>query len=126
MPIEYSLAHGGSVIHVKVSGRVTTADMMAYLNALEADPEVQSDHISLFDGREVKEMALDDDHFQKIAEKEQGCPHKLIARKLAFVVSDIESFKLSVRWIQRAEAFKESTMVFNDLESAKIWLGLRR
>ena len=105
---------------------MTTLDMLWYLDALESDPDLGPSHITLFDSRTVTRMDFDEDHFQKIAEKEQTCPEKIIASKLAFVVSDIESFKSSVRWIQQAEGFKESTMVFNDLESAKFWLGIRR
>jgi hypothetical protein len=126
MPIEYTLSHEGSVVFVWASGRVTTREMLDYLDALEADPDLGTTHITLFDARKVTEMDFDTDHFRKIAEKEQSCPHKMVARKLAFVVSDIESFKSSVRWIQQAEVFKESTMVFHDPVSAKIWLGIRK
>ena len=126
MPIEYTLSRGGTVVRTKAWGVVTTLDMLGYLDALEADPDLGPDHITLFDSRAVTRMDFDEDHFKMIADKEQSCPDKMAARKLAFVVSDIESFKSSVRWIQQAEAIKENTMVFNDLESAKIWLGIKR
>jgi len=126
MPIEYALNGDGSVVMAKASGRVTTAEMLAYLDALEADPGLGPIHSTIFDARGVSEMAFDGDHFERIARRERRNPGKLMAKKLAFVVGDIDAFKASVKWIRHAESFKESTMVFHDLLSARTWLGIRR
>jgi len=122
MPVAYTLKEGGALIHVEVSGHVTSQDFYEYLERILNDPGVRSGHSTLFDGRTLVGIELDADHNERVLAMEKAHPHKLVARRVAYVVRNREALIQAMRYESVSHEVEERTGVFTELLQATMWL----
>ncbi len=122
MPITYTLKHDGNYVHAVIAGVLTSAEVLAYLDSLEADPGLEVNHVTLFDARRAEGEDLVEDHYERVLERERRNPGKLVARYLAVVVSRNEDLISALRYEDQASSRRERIMVFTDYNEAVLWL----
>ncbi len=126
MPIEYTLSDVGSFVHVKVTGSLTTNTLIDYLENLGSNPQLNRDHVTLFDATEITigDISIQDRDFDATIILSKIKPSNLVARKLAIVIGDNRLLPFAQGYQVRSHAMGETTKIFFDLTEARAWLAL--
>lgn len=124
MPLEYNVSNDGSFVHVTGSLSVTLDDILEYLDALEKDERISGKHTTLFDVRAAQEVIMTEPEVEQVAIRIQTNLRRLAATRIALVVPNRESFELARYFEELVKSFDENAIVFNDIQTAKTWLGV--
>ena len=123
MPLEYSVEQEGTFVQAAATGKLTSDEILAYEDQLAEDSRIQSGFRELFDVSDITESEVQDEHLPMIAERVARNPKRTKSAKLAIVARRPESFDRARRYERFASLHRQNVVVFNDIATARIWLG---
>jgi len=124
MSITYTVLPSQAAVLVKAEGVVDLRQFIDHLAAMIDDPAVPADHVTLIDASRTTELRLTEEDIVAISTFTAGHPDRIIARKLAIVTCKSSDSDLAYRYEQLASHFREKTIVFFNIDAARLWLGL--
>ena len=124
MPVEYTIYENEHYVYAKAIGVLTPEDIVDYVNKLHQEPALKSGFKELFDVRYISKSEVTIESFQKIIKEAIADNKRNYMNRLAIVVSAIDSFDRAKHYEKSLPADKETVIVFNMLDTAKIWLGM--
>jgi len=123
MPIEYTVSSDGMFVHAIGSGVVTVDEVRRYMHDIAHDDCVKPGFRELFDAREITESRIVPESFVDIHKLVLADPKRKRGNKMAIVVGSSSSFHNAKRYERLAMSNSQNVIVFNDVRTAKIWLG---
>jgi hypothetical protein len=123
MPIEYTVGSDGMFVHAVASGAVTLDDVHRYMHDVAHDEHVRPGFSELFDGCEITESDVVPESFVYICELVLADPKRKRGNKVAIVVRKSSSFHNAQQYERLVRSEAQNVIVFNDVRTAKIWLG---
>lgn len=123
MPIKYTVGSDGMVVHAVVSGVVTVDEVHQYMHDIAQDDRVKPGFRELFDACEITESRIVPESFVDIHKLVLSDPKRKRGNKMAIVVGSSSSFHNAKRYERLATSNSQNVIVFNDVHTAKIWLG---
>jgi len=124
MPIEYIVFENEHYVYAKATGTLTPQEIVNYVNNLNREPNLKSGFKELFDVRFIAKSEVTMESFQNIIKKAIADKKRNQMNRLAIVVSKVESFDRAKHYEKSVSSDKETVIVFNMLDTAKIWLGV--
>ena len=123
MPIEYTASSDGMIVHVVASGAVTLDEVRQYMHGVAHDDRVRPGFSELFDGCQIAEGQVGPESFVAIQQLVLADPKRKPGSKVAIVVGKSLSFDKAKQYERLAGSSAQNVIVFNDMHTAKIWLG---
>ena len=123
MPIKYTVGSEGMFVHAVGSGAVTLDEVRQYMHDIAHDDRVKPGFSELFDGCRITESLIAPESFIDIHELVLADPKRKRGNKVAVVVGRTSSFYNAERYERLASSNSQNVIVFNDVHTAKIWLG---
>lgn len=124
MPIEYKIYEDEHYVYAKATGTLTPEEIINYVNKLHREPNLEPGFKELFDVRYVSKSEVTIESFQRIIKKAMLDNKRNQMNRLAIVVSKVDSFDRAKHYEKSVSSDKETVIVFNMLDTAKIWLGV--
>ena len=124
MPIEYKIYENEHYVYAKATGTLTPQEIVDYVNRLNRESALKPGYKELFDVRYVSKSEVTMESFQKIIKKAILDNKRNQMNRLAIVVSKVDSFDRAKHYEKSVPSDKETVIVFNMLDTAKIWLGV--
>lgn len=124
MPIEYTIYENDDYVYANATGILTPEDIIDYVNKLHQEPSLKSGFKELFDVRHITKSEVTIESFQKIIKQAIADNKRNQMNRLAIVVSAVDSFDRAKHYEKSVPPDKETVIVFNMLDTAKIWLGV--
>ena len=124
MAITYTVNPSGTFVYATATGELFLADIEEYFQKLVKDDRIVDDYRHLFDVRPINSSEMNLAAFQKLRQVITQHPQRRRLRQLAIVVSTDASFENARLYERLAEAEQEQVIVFNTVQTAKIWLGV--
>jgi hypothetical protein len=125
MPITYLIDQEGTYVHATASGVLTTDEVCQYEAQVEADEAVKPGFRELMDVRWITGAEIDKEGFGRIAQAVRAGRKRGIGSKLAIVAQQSDSFDRA-RYYERLAYDIHNVIVFNSLEVAEVWLGVKK
>lgn len=124
MPIEYRIYEDDHYVYAKATGTLTPQEIVDYVNMLHLEPNLKPGFKELFDVRYISKSEVTIESFQKIIKQAMMDKKRNQMNRLAIVVSKVDSFDRAKHYEKSVSSEKETVIVFNMLDTAKIWLGV--
>ena len=124
MPVRYTVGSGGLFVHAVAHGVLTSDDIRQYINDISQDDRVRPGFREIFDVCAIKESQVIPEVFGDIHKLILNDPKRKRGSKLAIVVSTNSSFNNAQRYERSVMPDVQHVIVFNDVHTAKIWLGV--
>ena len=124
MPVNYKIFENGDYVYARATGVLTLETIIAHERKIKQDSKIQIGFKELFDVREIAKSELTKEGLQKIIQEIISGGENIQRSKLAIVVSSGESFDRAKYFEKAVPLARENVIVFNMLETAKIWLGV--
>ena len=124
MAVEYTVYENEHYVYAKGTGVLTPEDIIDYVNKIHNEPTLQSGYKELFDVRFISKSEITIENFQKIISEAILDNKRDFRNQLAIVVSTSDSFDRAKHYKKSIPDDKETVIVFNMLDTAKIWLGV--
>lgn len=124
MSVEYQIYDNGKYIYAKATGTLTTKDIIDYIQEIKSNSEIKEGYKELFDVRFITESKVTIENFPDIIKEAAKDEKRIYRNNLAIVVSKPDSFDKAKYFEQKAPTEKQNVIVFNTLNTAKIWLGV--
>ena len=126
MAIEYIVYPKENYVYSKVSDNLTLSDIIEYDNQLQKEPELKPGYKELFDARFISGSELTQKTLKQIISKVISDKKRSYSNKLAIVVSSSNSFDRAKYYEESLPSDKETVIVFNSIDVAKIWLNVNK
>ena len=123
MPIEYTVSSDGVIVHAVASGAVTLDEVRRYMHDVARDERIRPGFSELFDGCQITEGRVGPESFAEIQELVLADPKRKPGSRVAIVVGKRPSFDKAKQYERLAGSTAQNVIVFNDMHTAKIWLG---
>jgi len=123
MPVHYTLRDQGGFVHIRATGRFTSAEIQICLSRLATDPNLKTDHVTLFDTTGAESEAIDDEEFGEALRLEGQSKERLVAKKWAILVKDRRFVRHALAYQRASVAMGQPTEVFASLVEATHWLS---
>jgi hypothetical protein len=107
------------------TGEITPEEIHEYIREVAQDERVKPGFRELFDVRHISRSQVTPESFTHIRQLAKDNPKRLPGTRLAIVVSSGNSFDKARKYEALASPDLENVIVFNDLQTAEIWLGVR-
>ena len=124
MPIEYTLERKGTLVLANATGVLTVECFLSMQERMKADAGLHSPHSTLLDVRSATEIRIPEDGLNTIAANLSAGPRRLGAERLAIVATQEQVFALGRKYGELAKAVRENVIVFCQMTTARIWLGI--
>ena len=124
MSLSYQILLEGRLVLAKAADRLSVDDIGKYLRGLAGDPILKNPHDTVFDLREMETLDIKMSDLAQIVEQVQVMPDKLGARRFAIVTHEPDVFEKGRQWHHLTAVFQRETVVFSDMMTAKVWLGI--
>jgi hypothetical protein len=124
MPIEYKIYEDEHYVYAKATGTLTPQEIIDYVNELHHDPNLEPGFKELFDVRFISKSEVTIESFKDIFKKAIADKKRNQMNRLAIVVSKVDSYDRAKYYEKSVSSDKETVIVFNMLDTAKIWLGV--
>ena len=122
-PIEYTIHPESGLLYVWAEGHLRSSDILAYLQAVEADPDFEAGLRVLTDLRRVDHYDLDPDDIRTVAAANAGLHESLPpGRRLALVSPKDAVYGLLRMFQALSEGQNLNVQVFRTIEEAVEWL----
>ncbi|MBI4719659.1 MAG: hypothetical protein HY770_00150 [Chitinivibrionia bacterium] len=120
MPIKYDVFRGGHFIHAIATGVLAPDECIEFEVAHATDERIASPLSELLEIRDGACVQLTKDNISTVLEKRKRMKRLPTPHKCAIYVSyaDSHSWDLAVH-------YPESVIVFGDVKTARIWLGVK-
>ena len=113
----------GMIVHAVGSGAVTLDDVRRYVHDIAGDERIRPGFSELFDGCQITEGRVGPESFAEIQRLVLADPKRKPGSKVAIVVGKRPSFDKAKQYERLADSTAQNVIVFNDMHTAKIWLG---
>jgi hypothetical protein len=123
VPVNYTLREKGGFVHIRATGRFTSAEIQNCLARLATDPNLKTDHVALFDTTGAESEAIDDEEFGEALRLEGQNKGGLVAKKWAILVKDRRFVRHALEYQRASAAMGRPTEVFASLVEATHWLS---
>ena len=122
MPVQVTVETANRLVAFRVTGDPDIREMIASVDRALADPRYQSGYNFLSDRRKLDAPPSLDliDAAVRFLESNQ---ERLNVRRWAFVVSDLENYRLGRRAAILAEPIPTEVEIFTSLDEARRWLA---
>jgi hypothetical protein len=122
MPVQITVETANRLVVFRVTGNPDIREMMAAVDRALADPLYQSGYNFLSDRRKLDAPPSPDlvDAAVRFLESNQ---ERLNVRRWAFVVSDLENYRIGRKASILAEPIPTEVEVFTNLDEARRWLA---
>jgi len=124
MPIEYKIYEDEHYVYAKATGTLTPVEIVDYVNKLNHEPNLKPGFRELFDVRFISKSEVTIESFKNIFKQAIADKKRNQMNRLAIVVSKVDSYDRAKHYEQSVSSDKETVIVFNMLDTAKIWLGV--
>ncbi len=124
MPISYTVNPNGTFAWFTATGVLELTDLEAVIHAIAPDDRLVPGFRQLFDFTDISSSKLTEESLHKIINLARKNPKVTRDTKLAIVVSSDSSFQNARRYEKIAQDTYEDVIVFNSINTAKIWLGV--
>ncbi|MDJ0829038.1 MAG: hypothetical protein QNI92_04240 [Desulfobacterales bacterium] len=122
MPVEFAVDQTGTFVHAKATGTLTEEDLQIYEKSTLEDERIAIGFWELFDASELIESNLNTRGLKRIAQMVRSNPKRNEASNLAIVVSKASTFD-DARVFERIVSKFQNVIVFNSVNTARMWLG---
>ena len=127
MPIDYEVLKNGQFVYAVASGELTSEDLVGYDKALAVNHGIKDGFKELFDASRITRNDITKETVNQLVESNlQKSKDRVSGSKCAIVVSGDLSFHLAKYFESQAADLDLTTIVFNDLSTARIWLGISK
>ena len=124
MAIEYTVFPKENYVYSKVTGTLTLNDIIEYDEKLQKEGDLKKGYKELFDVRFISGSELTHKTLKQIIDKVISDKKRSYLNKLAIVVSSSDSFERAKFYEESLPSRKETVIVFNSLDVAKVWLNV--
>jgi len=124
MVISYRLSPKNSCVITKIEGSLTFEDLVRYLIGIVDDPDISSEHITLFDASGISDLAITPAQLEEFTSMVRSRYRERAARKMAIITRGDKETELADYYECLASSFGESAMVFYNYDVACKWLGI--
>ncbi|MBN2226541.1 MAG: hypothetical protein JW763_04180 [candidate division Zixibacteria bacterium] len=124
MPVRNQISADGTYVRTTASGNLTAEDIIASIRALAVDERVKPGFRQLFDVRAMAESRLSPEAMRRISEANAANPKKTPDSLLAIVAGTGKDYAEGRTYEAVATPTVENVIVFNNPETAEIWLGV--
>ena len=124
MPVEYTIYENEHYVYAKATGVLTPEEIIDYEQKLQHEPKLLSGYKELFDVRYITKSEVTIESFQEIIKESMLDDKRNCRNKLAIVVSRADSFDRAKYYEKSIPSEKQTVIVFNMLDTAKLWLGV--
>ena len=121
MAIQYAVNEQLNVVYVKVSGRLTCEQMVAFEAEFIADKRVKTGFRALFDATSVRASDLDPQLINVLLEMEKAHPDRFEGSRRALLFAEEMSWQLANHFADGAEG---NLVVLFSVDVALVWLGI--
>jgi len=124
MPYTYAIDNERRLVLSTGSGVLTTADIVAHIDRLRSDPNFHPNFRQLMDFTQVTEAQLPSDEIRRLAQItlfSSRSQRAIVVPSSPFFYGLARMYEMSLHGSGTEGAW---TQVFEDLDSAKRWLGL--
>ena len=123
MPIAYGMVRTGTLMHVIGSGRCAYEDVLELRHRILSDPRIPDVFDILLDLTPVSELCISPAEITELAELVAAEPRRT-CRRVAIVSNTEQGWQAGKQWEQEADRLGRTCIVFGDLDSACLWLGI--
>lgn len=124
MSIKYTVSADGTFVHATATDTLTLEEIKNFINDTEDDTHIKPGFIELFDVRMISESQIDFQALMEIRELILASSKYINHSKLAIVVGKKSSFENAREYEQLVSPDTQNVIVFNNISTAKIWLGV--
>ena len=125
MPVRSQISADGTYVRTTASGILTIEDITESIRGLVGDDRVKPGYRQLFDVRSISESALTSESMERIRDANATNPKKTPDSQLAIVVGTGDTYSEGRTYEAVATPAVENVIVFNNLQTAEIWLGVK-
>ena len=124
MPIRYEVSADGNFVRATATGEIAPEEIHAFIEALIRDDRIKPGFRELFDASPITSSKVEMDAFPKIRQLVLQNPKRTPGSQLAIVVGSGSSFDKAREYERIASPGIENVIVFNDVHTAEVWLGV--
>lgn len=124
MVISYRLSSKHSCVITKVEGTLTFEDLMRYLIRVVDDPDVSSEHITLFDASDLTGIVITPSQLEEFTSMVRARYSARAAKRMAIITRGDKETELADYYERLASSFGENALVFYNYDVACKWLGI--
>jgi hypothetical protein len=124
MSVKYTVNDKGTFVYAVATGTLRPDELNKYLVDMTNDERLKPGYRELFDMTQLVESLITPASFPEIMELIAANPKKQRGNKLAVVAGPEGSFETAREFEHLASSDVVKIIVFNDIETAKVWLGV--
>ena len=124
MPVQYEVSADGKFVRATATGEITPEEIHEFIQAIARDDRVKPGFRELFDVSHISASKVEKESFARIRQLVLQNPKRLPGSHLAIVVGSGSSFDKAREYERIASPGVENVIVFNDLHTAEVWLGV--
>ncbi|MBN1482699.1 hypothetical protein EH223_11970 [candidate division KSB1 bacterium] len=124
MPITYDVSANGTFVYFTATGVLDVPDFEEVVKKTIADERIQPGFRQLLDLTSISSSRLTEESLQQLKHLARSSPKVTKNSQLAIVVSSGPSFERARNYEKMAHENFQDIIVFNSLQTAKIWLGV--
>ena len=124
MSVKYTVNDKGTLVYAVASGILRPDELNKYLVDMANDERLKPGYRELFDMTQLIESLVTPASFPEILKLIAANPKKQRGSKLAIVAGPEGSFETARQFERLANPDMVKVIVFNDIETAKVWLGI--
>jgi hypothetical protein len=127
MPIKYDVFRNGHFIHAVASGVMTGAEFIEFEVAHPTDERVKAPLYELFEIQDGATVQLSKEDIEKVLKMRKEIETLPTPHKCAIVISYVDSHAWDLAKYYEGMVtlhYPESVIVFGDIRTARIWLGV--
>lgn len=124
MPVRYEVSADGQFVRATATGEITPEEIRGFIEAITHDERVKVGFRELFDVSRISASRVAPESFLEIRQLVMRNPKRRPGSPLAIVVGSGESFDKAREYERVASPAVENVIVFNDVHTAEMWLGV--
>ena len=123
MPVKYEVSLNGMFVHAVATGTLDPEEIYQYVSDIDEDERIKPGFRELFDVSEIEKSNVIFGSFEKIRELILSSSKRTPGSKLGIVARKTSSFYNAELYERLMSDGAQNVIVFNDVYTAKIWLG---
>jgi hypothetical protein len=124
MSVKYTVNDNGTLVYAVATGTLSPDEMNKYLVDMANDERLKPGYRELFDMTQLVKSLITPESFPEIMKLIAANPKKQRGSKLAIVAGPEGTFETARQFERAASSDMVKIIVFNDTETAKVWLGV--
>jgi len=124
MSVKYTVNDNGTLVYAVAAEILSPDEMSKYLVDMANDERLKPGYRELFDMTMLTKSLITPESFPEIMKLIAANPKKQRGSKLAIVAGPEGTFETARQFERAASSDMLKIIVFNDIETAKVWLGV--